>query len=58
MSASRRATIAEVADLVCKVGSPQQRENHLAALARRHRADGVVVVSPRLSREQASRDGG
>jgi LacI family transcriptional regulator, galactose operon repressor len=38
--------------VVCNVDTPQQRDHHLAALAERHRADGVIVVSLRLSREQ------
>src|SRR5215468_4724174 len=38
--------------VVCNVDTPQQRDHHLAALTRRHRADGVMVVSLRLSREQ------
>jgi len=38
--------------VVCNVDTPQQRDHHLAALTRRHRADGVIVVSLRLSRQQ------
>jgi DNA-binding LacI/PurR family transcriptional regulator len=38
--------------VVCNVDTPQQRDHHLAALTKRHRADGVMVVSLRLSREQ------
>lgn len=38
--------------VVCNVDTPEQRDHHLAALTRRHRADGVLVVSLRLSREQ------
>jgi DNA-binding LacI/PurR family transcriptional regulator len=38
--------------VVCNVDTPQQRDHHLAALTRRHRADGVMVVSLRLSRPQ------
>ncbi|HEY7011903.1 MAG TPA: LacI family DNA-binding transcriptional regulator [Streptosporangiaceae bacterium] len=38
--------------VVCNVDTPQQRDHHLAALTTRHRADGVIVVSLRLSREQ------
>jgi DNA-binding LacI/PurR family transcriptional regulator len=38
--------------VVYNVDTPQQRDHHLAALTRRHRADGVIVVSLRLSREQ------
>ena len=37
--------------VVCNVDTPQQRDHHLAALTKRHRADGVIVVSLRLSRE-------
>jgi DNA-binding LacI/PurR family transcriptional regulator len=37
--------------VVCNVDTPQQRDHHLAALTRRHRADGVMVVSLRLSRQ-------
>jgi LacI family transcriptional regulator len=40
--------------VVCNVDTPQQRDHHLAALTRRHRADGVIVVSLRLSRQQLS----
>jgi len=38
--------------VVCNVDTPEQRDHHLAALTRRHRADGVMVVSLRLSRQQ------
>ena len=38
--------------VVCNVDTPRQRDHHLAALTRRHRADGVMVVSLRLSRQQ------
>jgi DNA-binding LacI/PurR family transcriptional regulator len=38
--------------VVCNVDTPEQRDHHLAALTKRHRADGVLVVSLRLSREQ------
>ena len=38
--------------VVCNVDTPQQRDHHLAALTGRHRADGVIVVSLRLSRTQ------
>jgi DNA-binding LacI/PurR family transcriptional regulator len=38
--------------VVCNVDTPQQRDHHLAALTTRHRADGVIVVSLRLSRDQ------
>jgi DNA-binding LacI/PurR family transcriptional regulator len=38
--------------VVCNVDTPQQRDRHLAALTKRHRADGVIVVSLQLSREQ------
>jgi LacI family transcriptional regulator len=38
--------------VVYNVDTPQQRDHHLAALTRRHRADGVIVVSLRLSRQQ------
>src|SRR3984957_1984495 len=37
--------------VVCNVDTPAQRDHHLAALTRRHRADGVMVVSLRLSRQ-------
>ena len=40
--------------VVCNVDTPQQRDHHLAALTRRHRADGVMVVSLPLSRQQLS----
>jgi DNA-binding LacI/PurR family transcriptional regulator len=35
--------------VVCNVDTPQQRDHHLAALTTRQRADGVIVVSLRLS---------
>src|SRR6266702_1152386 len=38
--------------VVCNVDTQQQRDHHLAALTKRHRADGVMVVSLRLSRQQ------
>jgi DNA-binding LacI/PurR family transcriptional regulator len=38
--------------VVCNVDTPQQRDHHLAALTKRHRADGVIVVSLRLSQQQ------
>ncbi len=38
--------------VVCNVDTPRQRDHHLAALTTRHRADGVIVVSLRLSRDQ------
>jgi len=38
--------------VVCNVDTQQQRDHHLTALTGRHRADGVIVVSLRLSREQ------
>jgi DNA-binding LacI/PurR family transcriptional regulator len=38
--------------VVYNVDTPQQRDHHLAALTKRHRADGVIVVSLRLSRQQ------
>jgi DNA-binding LacI/PurR family transcriptional regulator len=38
--------------VVCNVDTPEQRDHHLAALTSRHRADGVIVVSLRLSRPQ------
>jgi DNA-binding LacI/PurR family transcriptional regulator len=38
--------------VVCNVDTAQQRDHHLAALTRKHRADGVIVVSLRLSRPQ------
>src|SRR5579859_7857219 len=38
--------------VVCNVDTPEQRDHHLAALTKRHRADGVIVVSLRLSRPQ------
>jgi DNA-binding LacI/PurR family transcriptional regulator len=38
--------------VVCNVDTPEQRDHHLAALTKRHRADGVLVVSLRLTRQQ------
>jgi DNA-binding LacI/PurR family transcriptional regulator len=38
--------------VVCNVDTPEQRDHHLDALAARHRADGVIVVSLALSRPQ------
>jgi DNA-binding LacI/PurR family transcriptional regulator len=38
--------------VVCNVGTPEQRDHHLAALTARDRADGVIVVSLPLSRQQ------
>jgi DNA-binding LacI/PurR family transcriptional regulator len=38
--------------VVCNVDTPQQRDHHLAALTSRHRADGVIVMSLRLSAQQ------
>jgi LacI family transcriptional regulator len=38
--------------VVCNVDTPKQRDHHLTALASRHRADGVIVVSLRLSAAQ------
>lgn len=38
--------------VVYNVDTPQQRDHHLAALTKRHRADGVIVVSLRLSGQQ------
>ena len=38
--------------VVCNVDTPQQRDHHLAALTKRYRADGVIVVSLQLSRQQ------
>ena len=38
--------------VVCNVDTPQQRDHHLAALTGRHRADGVIVFSLRLSGQQ------
>jgi DNA-binding LacI/PurR family transcriptional regulator len=38
--------------VVCNVDTPQQRDHHLTALTKRHRADGVMVVSLRLSQRQ------
>jgi DNA-binding LacI/PurR family transcriptional regulator len=38
--------------VVCNVDTVEQRDHHLAALTSRHRADGVIAVSLRLSRAQ------
>jgi DNA-binding LacI/PurR family transcriptional regulator len=38
--------------VVCNVDTPQQRDHHLATLTRRDRADGVIVMSLRLSAQQ------
>jgi LacI family transcriptional regulator len=38
--------------IVCNVDTVEQRDHHLAALTRRHRADGVIVVSLRLPAAQ------
>ncbi len=38
--------------VVCNVDTLAQRDHHLAALTSRHRADGVIVVSLRLSAQQ------
>jgi DNA-binding LacI/PurR family transcriptional regulator len=38
--------------VVCNVDTVEQRDHHLAALTSRHRADGVIVVSLRLSAPQ------
>jgi DNA-binding LacI/PurR family transcriptional regulator len=38
--------------IVCNVETPQQRDRHLRALVARHRADGVMVVSLHLTKEQ------
>jgi DNA-binding LacI/PurR family transcriptional regulator len=38
--------------IVCNVDTAGQRDHHLAALTRRHRADGVIVMSLRLSAAQ------
>jgi DNA-binding LacI/PurR family transcriptional regulator len=38
--------------VVCNVETPQQRDRHLQALVARHRADGVMVVSLSLTKEQ------
>jgi DNA-binding LacI/PurR family transcriptional regulator len=38
--------------VVCNVDTPEQRDHHLAALTSRHRADGVIVVSLRLTSAQ------
>lgn len=40
--------------VVCNVGSPAQRDHHLAALTARHRAAGVIIVSLPLSRHQVA----
>lgn len=39
--------------VICSVETPQQRDHHLAALTSRHRADGAIVMSLRLTAEQA-----
>ncbi len=38
--------------IVCNVDTPEQRDHHLSALAVRHRADGVIIVSIRLAKER------
>jgi DNA-binding LacI/PurR family transcriptional regulator len=38
--------------VVCNVDNPAQRDDHLRSLTARHRADGVIVVSLPLSRQQ------
>src|ERR1700683_5317580 len=38
--------------VVCNVDTLEQRDHHLSALTSRHRADGVIVVSLRLSGQQ------
>jgi len=38
--------------VVCNVDTLEQRDHHLSALTSRHRADGVIVVSLRLSAQQ------
>jgi DNA-binding LacI/PurR family transcriptional regulator len=38
--------------VVCNVDTAEQRDHHLAALTRRHRADGVIVVSLRLAAQR------
>jgi DNA-binding LacI/PurR family transcriptional regulator len=38
--------------VVCNVDTLEQRDHHLATLTSRHRADGVIVVSLRLSAQQ------
>ena len=38
--------------IVCNADTPEQRDHHLAALAARHRADGVIVVSISLARHR------
>jgi DNA-binding LacI/PurR family transcriptional regulator len=42
----------EYDSIVCNVTTPAQRDNVLATLVTRHRADGVIVVSLPLRREQ------
>jgi len=38
--------------IVCNVDSPQERDRHLEALLPTHRADGILVISLPLAREQ------
>src|SRR5579875_2105401 len=38
--------------IVCNADTPEQRDRHLTALAARHRADGVIVVSIRLAKQR------
>jgi DNA-binding LacI/PurR family transcriptional regulator len=38
--------------VICSVDTPQQRDDHLAALTGKHRADGAIIVSLRLAAEQ------
>src|SRR6202044_2855284 len=38
--------------VVCNVDTLEQRDHHLSALTSKHRADGVIVVSLRLSPQQ------
>jgi len=38
--------------IVCNVDTPEQRDHHLSALAARHRADGVIIVSIRLAKDR------
>ena len=38
--------------VICHVENAAQRDHHLSALTARHRADGVIVVSLQLTREQ------
>lgn len=38
--------------VVCNVDTPEQRDHHLGALTTRHRADGVIIMSLRLSAQQ------